>query len=54
MTDLRDENATLSAKLNEAYAKIQDVALKSLESQGNARMVEMSRSMASEQRPNKN
>lgn len=47
--ELREENIELSTKLNEAYTKIQDVALKSLESQGNSRMVEMSRSMASEQ-----
>jgi DNA repair exonuclease SbcCD ATPase subunit len=53
--DLRTENTNLTAKLNEAYAKIQDVALKSLESQGNSRMVELSRSMASEpQRAGKN
>jgi len=52
--NLRAAEASLSTKLNEAYAKIQDVALKSLESQGNSRMVEMSRSMASEQRPSKN
>lgn len=55
LTAEREDNGALSAKLNDAYAKIQDVALKSLESQGNARMVEMSRSMAAEQgRPNKN
>lgn len=50
----REDNGALSAKLDEAYTKIQDVAVKSLESQGNARMVEMSRSMASDQRPSKN
>jgi colicin import membrane protein len=53
--ELREENSGLSAKLSEAYAKIQDVALKSLESQGNARMVEqLSRSVSAEQARPKN
>lgn len=47
---LREDYGVQSAKLNEAYAKIQDVALKSLESQGNTRMVDLTRSMASEPR----
>lgn len=52
---VHEENSALSIKLDEAYEKIQAVAVKSLESQGNARMVEMSRSMAADQsRPSKN
>lgn len=47
--NLKAAEASLSAKLDEAYRKIQDVAVKSLESQGNSRMVELSRAMASDQ-----